>query len=542
MRHAQEKLKKDKEKVLKSIKLTKKQLIIIISAVVLLATALTVTLVLLGGREESERSVFYYGDFGYVIKDDGKVEIVSYSGSDTAVEVPTAIDGMSVTSIGAGAFLGNKMQSVKLGIFVTEIGHSAFHSCTSLAEINWSPAIKKIDAYAFYMCVALKSVDIPSGVTSVGTAAFAECLSITEAKLPESVTNVPPHLFYNCEELTTVTLGSATKTVGDFAFSGCLLLSSINVSNVVSFGAYAFEGCSALTSLTVNSLVETIGEGFLFATSSMESLTVGEGNSRYSTASGALVDLVDKCVLYMPPKSTVATYVLPEGTKSIADYAFNNCLTLNTVVLTESLESVGSFAFNLCDNLTRIVMPDTPETVNCDFPESISHVGGQAFYNTKFKKQLPKGFTVVGDGILIAFHPYLDSTGNYIDGEGVTVLTEIVDKGGYSVNEILGVNVVVPEGIKSISSAFSYSSDVVEVTLPASVSEISDYAFYHAVALQKIDMSKTSITHLPDSSLAEVVRLETIEFPSALATVGQMTFAGNSALKEVRLPESLTEV
>ena len=65
-------------------KLTKKQLIIIISAVALLAAALAVTLAIAADKEPLERTVFYHGDFGYVIKDDGKLEIVSYSGSDVA--------------------------------------------------------------------------------------------------------------------------------------------------------------------------------------------------------------------------------------------------------------------------------------------------------------------------------------------------------------------------------------------------------------------------------------------------------------------------
>ena len=74
--------------MLKLKKLTKKQLIIIISSLAVLVAGLVVALILLGRREEP-RTVFYYEDFGYVVRDDGKLEIVSYSGSDDEVSVPT---------------------------------------------------------------------------------------------------------------------------------------------------------------------------------------------------------------------------------------------------------------------------------------------------------------------------------------------------------------------------------------------------------------------------------------------------------------------
>ena len=133
------------------MKLTKKQLLIIICAAVILVAAAILTVVLLTRDSGEERTVYYYGDFGYVVKSDGKLEIVSYSGSESDVVIPSAIDSRSVTSIGDGAFLGNKMKTLKLGTFVTEIGDSAFHSCTSLESISWSSFVKTIGSHAFYI-------------------------------------------------------------------------------------------------------------------------------------------------------------------------------------------------------------------------------------------------------------------------------------------------------------------------------------------------------------------------------------------------------
>ena len=45
-----------------------------------------------------------YGDYKYSVLDDGTVEITKYTGSAIEIEIPAAIDGKSVTSIGDSAF------------------------------------------------------------------------------------------------------------------------------------------------------------------------------------------------------------------------------------------------------------------------------------------------------------------------------------------------------------------------------------------------------------------------------------------------------
>ncbi len=45
-----------------------------------------------------------YGDYKYSVLADGTVEITGYTGSATEIEIPAAIDGKSVTSIGNSAF------------------------------------------------------------------------------------------------------------------------------------------------------------------------------------------------------------------------------------------------------------------------------------------------------------------------------------------------------------------------------------------------------------------------------------------------------
>ncbi len=82
-----------------------------------------------------EQPVITDGDWSGVSISDG-VEIVDYSGSDTAVEVPSEIDGKSVTAIGKDAFADKtEITSVTVPDSVTAIGEGAFAGCTGLTTI-----------------------------------------------------------------------------------------------------------------------------------------------------------------------------------------------------------------------------------------------------------------------------------------------------------------------------------------------------------------------------------------------------------------------
>ena len=87
------------------------RLILIIAAVALLvAVGVCVILffVLRGDKPlPREREVFYSDDFEYAYKTDDTLTILSYTGTDSTVHVPTTINGLAVVEIAKEAFLGN---------------------------------------------------------------------------------------------------------------------------------------------------------------------------------------------------------------------------------------------------------------------------------------------------------------------------------------------------------------------------------------------------------------------------------------------------
>ncbi|MDY3655636.1 MAG: leucine-rich repeat protein, partial [Ruminococcus callidus] len=64
-----------------------------------------------------------YGDLSYDVTDAGEVMITAYNGDAATVEIPSEIDGKTVTSIGDNAFSGcSSLTEITIPGSVTSIG------------------------------------------------------------------------------------------------------------------------------------------------------------------------------------------------------------------------------------------------------------------------------------------------------------------------------------------------------------------------------------------------------------------------------------
>ncbi len=103
----------------------------------------------------------------------------SYSGSGGAVNIPSTVNGQTVTAIGAGAFEGSEITSVSIPSGVTRIGQMAFSDCTKLTSVSLPSTLTGIGDCAFDGCSSLNTVTIPESVTDIGDDAFDGCNNLT---------------------------------------------------------------------------------------------------------------------------------------------------------------------------------------------------------------------------------------------------------------------------------------------------------------------------------------------------------------------------
>lgn len=122
------------------------------------------------------------GDYTYRLYDDHAV-LTAYTGSDKHVAVPDEANGLPITEI-SGAFVNNtNMEYIDIpeGIQSFTYGdnsYGAFYNCLSLKELNLPSTLTTIDYNTFVGCTALECVILPEQTTHIGANAFLNCSSL----------------------------------------------------------------------------------------------------------------------------------------------------------------------------------------------------------------------------------------------------------------------------------------------------------------------------------------------------------------------------
>ena len=206
-----------------------------------------------------------YGDY---------IEISDCDQSAVEVEIPSEIDGVTVTSIDTGIFyFCYDLTSIKVSetnAYFSSIDGVLFNK--DLTTILRYPAgktdteyvipdsVTSIDNNAFTYSKNLTSVTIPSGVTSIGTGVFSHCTALESVTIPDSVKTIEDSAFYNCRSLTSVTIPDGVTSIGNATFANCYALTSVTIpDSVTNIGNSAFSYCKSLESVTIPDSVTNIG-------------------------------------------------------------------------------------------------------------------------------------------------------------------------------------------------------------------------------------------------------------------------------------------
>ena len=188
-----------------------------------------------------------------------------------AVEIPTKIKNIAVTSIGDGAFNERtKLTSIEIPSSVTSIGERAFMGCSGLTGIEIPSSVTSIGEKAFMGCSGLTGIKIPAGVTSIGSSAFYGCSGLTSIEIPAGVTSIGYGAFYGCSGLTSINVEAGNVVYDSRDNCNAIIEKETNTliqgckntkipSSVTEIGRYAFDGCSGLTSIEIPSSVTSIG-------------------------------------------------------------------------------------------------------------------------------------------------------------------------------------------------------------------------------------------------------------------------------------------
>ena len=228
-----------------------------------------------------------------------------------------------------------KGSSVTIPDCVRSIGDSAFYYCTFLETLNLPDGVKSIGGYAFFGCESLETLNLPDGVKSIGDSAFSWCSSLKTLNLPAGLTSVGDSAFSECNSLETLNLPAGLTSIGDSAFYGCKSLKTLNLPDgVKSIGGYAFFGCESLETLNLPDGLKSIGANPF---SGCDELKLSNHSSHFKIQNNLLLSSDGSLLIsYMGKGSSVT---IPDCVRTIGDYAFYECNSLETLYIPQGTES-----------------------------------------------------------------------------------------------------------------------------------------------------------------------------------------------------------
>lgn len=476
----------------------------------------------------------------YILYMDHTATVANYDNStpDGVIDIPDTVTkdniDYTVTAIGDSAFESfptpTNVSSVFIPATVRSIGDSAFSYCNALTTVTFAEGsqLKSIGLAAFYGTEQLypkfKEIKIPDSVDTIGSGAFFYCQNLERITLPSALQTLSSVTFYGCAALSEVTFPASLKTIESSVFDGCRNLSEVKLpASLTAIQSSVFHRCSAKTVFYDGSLEQwnhiTADNDVLGY--SCPSLVMDDYTAQFIPVE----DDPDHPFPGPPPKTvtitkytgTESTVILPSTISSwpvtkVGEDALKDNTTITSVTIPANVTEIGSNAFAGCTNLTSV------------------HYAGDWSNLT-----IQSGNPAVQDA---ANAPLFDF--EFIPPDNTAVIVTNYKYNGAA------ADVTIPsryqgKPVTTIGHAAFFNSAVTSVTIPDSVTSISDEAFINCPKLTNISIPN-SVTYIGFSAFSSCTSLKSITLPSSLSFISGALFLGCSQLTTIHIPVSVTSI
>ena len=403
---------------------------------------------------------------------------------------------------------------------VTDVGNSAFSSCTALQSVSLPSSIISIDSWAFSCCTGLQSIELPSGVTRIGAHAFSECSGLQNITIPDGVAEIEDHTFSGCSGLQSITIPAGVKSIGGSAFYHCSGLSEISLSSgIENIDDFAFSQCKNLRDITFPTSVKRIGSSAFNDCYQLQSIEIPSGVTAIEAST------FSNC-------TQLTSVSLPAGIQCIGDRAFWSCHELQSIEIPSGVTSIGEKAFEAGSELESVSIPDSVLTIgprafyrckkltDITIPPYVTHIESECFSECENLKNvmLPEGLTHIGD---CAFKKC-----TYLRSICIPATVAFIGESAFEECTWLE-SITLPSGVTRIEAgSFADCKNLTSVSLPASLESIGSTAFSNCVKLQSISIPSGTGT-IEEQAFASCPVLQKITIPASVATIaGDDVFSG----------------
>lgn len=466
--------------------------------------------------------------------------------------------------IGNSAFYMTGLSEVKLYEGLQEVGEKAF-AYSQLTFLDIPASVAAIGARAFYEIPELQTVTFRdnSQLKVLSTYSFAYDYNITSFRfganaslmemedyvfpdvrrmekitLPASLEKIGKGTFIRMSSLAEIEFeaGSKLAAIGDYAFQQTGLKTfSFPESSVdqIVLGQQLFMGCTTLTEVTLSSKITAI-ENVFKGCGSIKKIHVASGNAHFTPDEQyPILYNKDKTAVRLVYSDYQGVLTIPSGATQISSSAFYGQVNLQKVIIPASIQEIGASAFENCINLESVSFYGQEGEFSV-----LKTIGASAFANcwklSEFDfTQLPDLVTV-GD---MAFQYTALTSANFEKQKGTLKLgaqafeyASKLTSAKLPSGVTLGKSVFGDTGIKS----FLFPA---EFTLEKVTS--ASYSIFSDAPLERADLSKVTMTKLPDYLFAGNSKLSQVVLPQTITSFGKYVFSGCTSLKSITLPKRL---
>lgn len=210
-------------------------------------------------------------------------------------------------------------------------------------------------------------------------------------------------------------------------------------------------------------------------------------------------------VVVIPPK--ISSWPVTK----IGEDAFQDNTTITSVTIPASVTEIGSNAFAGCTNLTSV-------NYEGDWSNLTIQSGNPAVQDAANAPLFDFEFTPDNTAVIVTNYKY--------NGAAADVTIPSRYKG---------------KPVTTIGHAAFFNSAVTSVTIPDSVTSISDSAFINCPQLTNISIPN-SVTYIGFSAFSSCTSLKSITLPSSLSFISGALFLGCSQLTTIHIPVSVTSI
>lgn len=513
------------------------------------------------------------------------INIISYYGEDTSVDMNERLKVYNIKNIDEGAFSNNNtITNLILPESIETIGKGIFLNCGVLESVTIPSSIRELPENCFNGCKTLKNIefktkDVPiselskedydkyvkldindkptvetvkMGLRSINSNAFVGCEKLEKINFPETLEVINSNAVTNCQRLHELNFYEGLKSIKENAFTDCPILGYGSID-------LELEG-NVRKPITIPESVTEMGNNafpkdtILYCKNYQYYLTDNGINIKQYT--GAETDVKVPSIINgikvenilgnaFMENNSIKSVTLEEGIKGIEQHAFYNCKNLSDVKIPKTMQKIDDYAFGGCDNLKSV-----------ELPTSTKGISSSAFKNSAIASIVSGNYTYVMK---------FDGSDKF---QGIEIVehNKNQDSSVKLTGELNGFNII---GIGV--NAFANDDTLEEVTLMGHIQYVGNKAFANCSKLKTFNneanatiaedaFEGTSITTYYDNGIeykiinnSEIAitkyngDLETLVIPSQykgipVTSISDNAFNGCSKLASVTIPEGVKSI